>query len=166
MKTKVILSAFAALAIAFTTPAFEVQAQSIGGGPGIAMVGSANISQLPDKAKSFIDKHFKDIAVKTCEKYFAKGKYEVELVNGIDLDFNTQGEVIEIDAPDNAVLSPTVVKEILPHKAYSRLEQSGYINSIESIEFKKGKVYEVELKIADPDTYIFSVDGTFIAIED
>lgn len=166
MKTKVILSTLASLAMAFATPAFEAQAQFNGGGPGIAMVGSADISQLPDNAKSFINKHFKDIAIRTCEKYFAKGKYEVELVNGIDLDFNMKGEIIEIDAPENSVLSPSVVKDILPHKAYSRLEKDGYINLVESVEFKKGKAYEVELKIANPDTYIFSIDGSFVAIED
>ncbi len=166
MKTKVILSAFAALAMTFATPAFEAYAQFNGGGPGIAMVGSADISQLPDKAKSFIKKHFKDVSVRTCEKFFAKGKYEVELVNGVDLDFNLKGEIIEVDAPDNSVLSPSVIKDILPHKAYARLEKDGYINSVESVEFKKGKAYEVELKIADPDTYVFSIDGAFIAIED
>lgn len=166
MKTKVILSAFAAMAIAFATPGFDAYAQMTGGGPGIALAGSTDLSQLPEKAKSFINKHFKDIAVRTCEKYFAKGKFEVELVNGLDLDFNTQGEIIEIDAPDNTVLSPAIVKDILPHKAFSKLEKAGYINSVESITFKKGKAYEVELRIEDPDTYVFSIDGTFIAIED
>ncbi|WP_438589149.1 hypothetical protein [Duncaniella dubosii] len=32
----------------------------------------------PKKAQAFIEKHFKDAGVMKCEKYFAKGKYEVE----------------------------------------------------------------------------------------
>lgn len=156
----------AAVVIACAPAAFQADAQVIGGGPGIAMAGSTDISKLPDKAKSFINKHFKDVAVRTCERYYAKGKYEVELVNGVDLDFNTKGEIIEIDAPGNTVLAQSIVKDILPHKAYSRLEQDGLADNVESIEFKKGKVYEVDLQISGPDTYLFSPEGVFIAIED
>lgn len=154
------------MAIAFSAPTFVAEAQYYGGSPGIAMAGSADVSQLPDKAKTFIKKHFKDVGVRTCEKYFAKGKYEVELANGVDLEFNTGGEILEIDAPDNIILANSVIKDILPHKAYTRLEKDGMLNSVESIEFKKGKVYEVELRISDPDTYVFSPEGSFIAIED
>lgn len=162
---KILLTAIAAFAIA-AAPAFEAEAQIYGGGPGIAIAGSADISQLPAKSQEFIKKHFKDVAVKTCEKFFAKGKYEVELANGVDLEFNTKGEIIEVDAPDNTILAPSVVKDILPHKAYSRLEKDGMTGYVEAIEFNKGKAYEVELSIPDPDTYIFSPEGIFIAIED
>ncbi|MCM1452648.1 MAG: PepSY-like domain-containing protein [Clostridium sp.] len=166
MKRNRIIAALAAIAIALAPSALTAQAQSFGSSPGIAMAGSANVSQLPEKAKSFIDKHFKDVAVRTCEKYYAKGKYEVELVNGVDLEFNTKGEILEIDAPGNTVIAQTVVKDIIPHKAYARLEQDGLIDSVESIEFKKGKVYEIDLRIPGPDTYLFTPEGVFIAIED
>lgn len=166
MKTKGILAAMAALTIACAPGAFEVQAQNYGGGPGIVMSGSADVSKLPDKAKSFINKHFKDVAVRTCERYYAKDKYEVELVNGVDFEFNSKGEIVEIDTPGNTVLAQSVVKDILPHKAYARLENDGMIGNVESIEFKKGKVYEVDLRIQGPDTYLFTPEGVFIAIED
>lgn len=167
MNMKRILSVFASLAILFGATTFVANAQyNNGGNPGIAIAGSATSSQLPDKAKSFIKKHFKDVGMRCCENYYAKGKIEVELNNGVDLEFDTKGQIVEIDAPDNMLLSSTVVKEILPHKAYSRLEKDGLINSVESIEFSKGKVYEVDLNIPDPDTYLFTPEGIFIAIED
>lgn len=166
MNIKKIIPAITALAITISVPSFMVEAQYLNGGPGIAIAGSADVSQLPDKAKSFMKKHFKDVGVRTCEQYFAKGKYEVELTNGIDLEFNTKGEIIEVDAPHCTVLPAALVKEILPHKAYSRLEKDGFVNNVESIEFDKGKVYEVELNISDPDTYVFNPEGIFIAIED
>ena len=166
MKMKKVLAAMAAMALACAPVAMVSQAQSIGGGPGIVMAGSTDASKLPDKAKSFINKHFKDVSVRTCERYYAKDKYEVELVNGVDLEFNSKGEVIEIDAPGNTVLAQTIVKDVLPHKAYSRLEKDGLVDNVESIEFKKGKVYEVELRIPGPDTYIFTPEGEFLAIED
>lgn len=169
MKTKFIIPFAASLAMAFG--AFTSNAQNPEGipmdtNPGLVMAGSQNYSQLPDNAKKFIEKHFKSVGVQKCEKFFAKGEYEVELNNGIDLEFNLKGEITEIDAPDNTFLPIAVVKDILPHKSLARLEKDGLTSKVESIEFKKGKVYEVEIGIQDPDTFIFDINGEFIAIED
>ncbi len=142
------------------------QVPRINGGPGIAVAGSTNYDKLPKEAKSFIDRHFKGVGVKSCEQYFAKGKYEVELNNGIDLEFDRAGKLTEVDAPGNTLLSVEVVKDFLPRKAYDRLKKEGLDTKVESIEFKKGKAYEVDLSIPDPDTYIFDVNGVFLAIED
>lgn len=90
----------------------------------------------------------------------------MELANGVDIDFNTKGDVLEIDAPDNAYLAPSVVKELLHRGAYGRLVKDGLADNVESIEFRKGKAVEVEVDIQGPDTYIFDLDGNFIAIED
>lgn len=169
MKTK-ILTAFATLvAVMFGGLATNAQVPDHmiqGGNPGIVMAGSQKYSQLPDKAKHFIDKHFKDVGVYKCEKYFAKGQYEVELRNGVDIEFNLKGEVTEIDAPDRTYLASSVVKDVLPKKSFTRLENQGLASKIESIEFKKGKAIEVEVDVPDPDTFIFDIDGNFIAIED
>lgn len=167
MKLKSIISGIASLAILFGAADAVAQVPVINGGaPGIAVAGSADYSQLPEKAKKFIDKHFKNVGVQKCEKYFAKGKYEVELRNGIDLEFNTKGELVEIDAPDNTVLPVAVVKDFMPRKAYERLEKDGLTGMVEAIELNRGKVYEVELNIPSPDTYVFDLGGAFIAIED
>lgn len=165
MKIKSIISVMAAFAILTGINAADANAQYYGG-PGIAMSGSATTAQLPEKAQKFIDKHFKGQSIQKCEQYYAKGKFEVELANGVDLEFNTQGDLIEIDAPGKTVLPLNVVKEVLPKKALTRLEQDGYANTVESIEFKRGKVVEVDLQIQEPDTYIFDIDGLFLAIED
>lgn len=167
MKFKQLVSVVALSAIIFGGATVMAQVPVINGGnPGIVMAGSQKYTQLPEKAKKFIEKHFKDIAVRSCEKYFAKGKYEVELVNGMDLDFDAKGNILEIDAPTKTVLPVPVVKDILPSKAYDRLVKDGLNTMVESIEFKRGKAYEVELNTAGPDTYIFDINGVFIAIED
>lgn len=137
-----------------------------GGNPGIVVAGSQSYSQLPEKARSFIEKHFKDTGVRTCEKYFAKGKYEVELSNGIDLEFDSDGNILEVDAPGKMMLPASVVKDMLPQKAYERLAKDGFASMVESVEFNRGKVYEVELSIPGPDTYVFDINGVFLAIED
>lgn len=167
MKLKNIIPAVASCAMFFTAAGMSAQVPNLNGSnPGIAIAGSQNINQIPEKAKVFIEKHFKNVGIKTCERYFAKGKYEVELTDGIDLEFDMEGNLVEIDAPDNTLLPVTVVKEVMPPKAYERLEKDGYSAMVESIELNNGKVYEVELNLAGPDTYIFDIDGVFIAIED
>ncbi len=167
MKLKNIIPAVASCAMFFTAAGMSAQVPNLNGSnPGIAIAGSQNINQIPEKAKAFIEKHFKNVGIKTCERYFAKGKYEVELTDGIDLEFDMEGNLVEIDAPDNTLLPVTVVKEVMPAKAYERLEKDGYSAMVESIELNNGKVYEVELNLAGPDTYIFDIDGVFIAIED
>lgn len=54
----------------------------------------------------------------------------------------------------------------MPRKAYGRLEKDGLAGMVETIELNRGKVYEVDLNIAGPDTYVFDVDGVFLVIED
>lgn len=170
MKLKTIIgSALAALMIlgASAVAVAQSKAPRINGGPGIVMAGSQDYSKLPKNARSFIEKHFKGLKVNKCEQYFAKNKYEVELSNGIDLDFDNKGKLIEIDAPDGSLLPAAVVKEVLHHGAYKRLEKDGLASRIESIEFdKRGRVVEVEAAIPGPDVYVFDINGNFIAIED
>lgn len=159
------IAAAAILLVGATTSA-KAEPQINNGMPGIVMAGSQNYKNLPEKARKFVEKHFKGLTVSKCEQYFAKGKYEVELSNGVDIDFNQKGEVMEIDAPDNTYLAPSVVKDLLHRGAYKRLEKDGLANSVESIEFRKGKAVEVEVGVPGPDTYIFDLNGALIAIQD
>ena len=112
----------------------QAEPQINNGMPGIVMAGSQNYNKIPEKARKFVDKHFKGTAVSKCEQYFAKGQYEVELASGGDI--------------------------------FNRLVKDGYVNNVESIEFRKGRAVEVEIGIEGPDTYIFDLNGTLIAIED
>lgn len=167
MKFKRLMSVTASLALLLGGATVVAQVPvNVGGNPGIVMAGSENYSQLPEKARAFIEKHFKDTGIRKCEKYFAKGRYEVELSNGVDLEFNTDGNLIEIDAPGDMRLPVAVVKDVLPSKAYERLVKDGFNAMVESVEFNRGKVYEVELNIPGPDTYVFDINGVFLAIED
>lgn len=168
MKSTILSAAVALMMLAAAGAGTDVMAQNqYNGGPGIVMAGSQNYSALPKDAQKFIEKHFKDVQVAKCEQYFAKHKYEVELANGVDIEFDNKGKVIEIDAPDNHCLAPSVVKETVHGGTYRRLEKDGLINNVEKVEYdKRGRVVEIELSIPDPDTYIFDISGNFIGIED
>lgn len=168
MKMKLL---FAALIVAASTVGAAVTAAAkpprYNAGPGIAMAGSQYYSSLPADARSFIDRHYKGVTVVKCEKYFAKGKYEVELANGVDIDFNAKGKVLEIDAPDGRVLAASVVKDLIHSKSYKYLEEAGMTGNVEAIDLdNRGRVVEVELSIPEPDVYVFDIDGNFIAISD
>lgn len=167
MKPNFLLSSLVAAAVMAFAPAAIAQTPRLNGGPGIVMSASQNASSLPKDAQDFIKKHFDGVSIVKCEQYFAKGKYEVELANGVDIDFDTKGKVLEIDAPDGSLLPSSLIKEVLPHKAFSRLQESGLDAQVESIEFnKRGKAIEVELSVPDPDCYVFDIDGNFVAISD
>ncbi|MBD5234915.1 MAG: hypothetical protein HDS61_00635 [Barnesiella sp.] len=163
MKAK-FLAAFAAVA-AITFAGFSASAQ-YNSTPGIVMAGSQNVDKLPSKAKKFIKKHFDGVGVAGCEEAFAQGKYAVELLNGVEIEFDSKGEVLEVDAPDNTYLAASVAKDLLHDSAFNHLEKAGLIGKVESIEFKKGRAVEVEVDVPGPDTYVFDINGLFITVQD
>ena len=102
-----------------------------------------------------------------CETFFSRGENDVELSNGIDIEFNKEGRVIEIEAPDNTYLSTAVVRDLLHAGAYRRLEKDGVAGRVESIDFdKRGRTVKIEVDIQEPDVYVFDIGGNFIAITD
>lgn len=147
------------------TPAIVAQIP-VDTNPGLVIAGSQTPAQLPASATKFIMKHFKGVGIVKCERYFSKGKYEVELANGVDIEFNNSGVVTEIDAPEGATLAPSVVREVVPEKTFRHLEANGLDAKVQTVEFKRGKFYEVELAIPSPDTFIFDINGNFLLIDD
>ncbi len=130
---------------------------------GQVVAGSVDISSLPDAAKSFIVKHFKGIAITECEKGFLSGKFDVELADDTDLEFDAKGQLLGIDAGNGTMLSAEVLKDVLPAKAYSELEKRGELNIVESVK-RISRGYKVELEKVGPDEITFSTDGTLISI--
>lgn len=168
MKTNLLIAAAAVAAISLTGFNANAQAPQFGSSPGIVMAGSQDVSKLPGKAKKFINKHFKDVSVAKCEQNFVKDEYDVELANGVDIEFNSKGEVMEIDAPDNYYLAPQVAKDLLHDSAFAHLEKNGLTSKVESIEYKRGRAVEVTVDVPNPapDTYIYSVEGVFVGTDD
>ena len=172
MKARKLAASLAAIVIAsggFSQAAAHAQKTAhYQGGPGIAVSGASNrANNLPAKAKSFLNKHFEGVQVVKCETFFSRGENDVELSNGIDIEFNKEGRVIEIEAPDNTYLSKAVVRDLLHAGAYRRLEKDGVADRVESIDFdKRGRTVEIEVDIEEPDVYVFDIGGNFIAITD
>ncbi|MCH5225690.1 MAG: PepSY-like domain-containing protein [Muribaculaceae bacterium] len=70
------------------------------------------IEDLPSAAQNFLSKYFPGVAASKIEEEKATDiiVYEVELENGFEIVFNSEGEWQQIDAPDYQ----TVPKEVLP----------------------------------------------------
>lgn len=135
--------------------------------PGPAIAGTVTSDQLPEKARTMLKETFKESPVKRIVKDFADQEYDVRLADGIELEFNAQGDLLEIEAPDGLALSYDLIKALVPDKAWARLVSDGVTRRIDGIKFKKGRVVAVEIMHERPvDAYIFDWDGDLILLED
>ena len=125
-----------------------------------------NISyaELPQNAKVFIEKHFgNNPATKEVEYKDVLGVYTVELRNGYDLKFNSEGEIIEIDSPDRSDIKSTIAKDVLPSKIITYLSDKNLLNNIDEIKILRNGDYMVEIdKIMNSRKMRFDKDGKLI----
>lgn len=156
----------AAIAIAALAASPAIVAQNIldGSNPGLAMSGSANYNNLPIEAQELIQKHFPGTSATNCEKNFYSGITEVDLSNGTDIEFDSKGRAVEIDAGTNQSLPVAVVKDMLPSKAYKELARRNKANMVESIDRNASKGYKVELRPVDEPDFHFSPMSELVMI--
>lgn len=135
------------------------------GGVGPVIAGSVDMTQVPKGAHDFLKKHFKEYPVTMCEKEFDDNTYEVELSNGIDIEFDSRGEWMEVEAGRSRVLPQNIVKKLVPDRAYKELLGRNVATQVESVKrYRDG--YKVELKNAKYDDYRFAHDGKLLSITD
>ncbi len=117
------------------------------------------VSQLPEAAKSFVQKQFPKQKISRAEKDIdGIVNYEVRLSNGAELDFDKDGNWQKIDCKRKAV--PAV---LVPNAISSYVKQNYPKSIILKIE-KKQFGYEIDLS-KGPDLN-FDQKGTFIGIDD
>lgn len=137
----------------------------LNGGVGPVIAGTVDYEQLPDASKEFIKKHFKGFTVVEVEKEFSDNTYEVELNNGLDMEFDAQGQWMEVDAGRSKELPSDLVKKLLPDRAHRELSHRGVINQVESIK-RYSNGYKVELRNAKYDDYRFAKDCKLLIVSD
>ncbi len=116
---------------------------------------------LPAKAREFIHQYFSDTKVsyiKIDDDLFERKKYEVVLANGTDIDFDKNGEWVEIEGKR----TPIPVS-ILPDTSGNYLRTNFPENVMIQIE-KKRDGYEVELN--NDFTLEFDSNGRLIKLDD
>ena len=75
-------------------------------------------SQLPQQAITFINAHYQGIGIDDCE--IDGSIYEVEMTNGVDIEFNSAGKIMKIDGGRHLIES-SVLKAILPAATFKDL---------------------------------------------
>lgn len=113
-------------------------------------------NSLPNEAKAFINKHYKDVKVYNCE--IDGREYDVDLSNGVDLKFNKKGKLIRIEADRGAIALP-VLKAILPANAINHLTSLELIDQVDEVEFRRSSIV-VDINNYDDYEIRFRLDGT------
>ncbi len=113
-------------------------------------------SKLPAKATEFITQYFPSANIVSSQK--DKDKYEVYLSDGTDIDFDKDGEWIDVDAPAGKTI-PTGF-----YPADIDIYITDYYSGVGINEISKEKRgFDVEL--TSGIDLIFASDGTFIGID-
>ncbi|GHA33727.1 hypothetical protein GCM10007103_14100 [Salinimicrobium marinum] len=119
--------------------------------------------KLPATAQEFISQHFSSATIKEVQEnsswqIWEDEKYEVRFANGIEVDFDKNGNVLEIDGHKNV----TIPVAALPSEIVSYL-QSNYPDAKVVSWDKQDKGQEVELM--DGTELEFDQDGSFLKID-
>lgn len=114
--------------------------------------------KLPQKAKDFIATHFPNLITKEVKSDGVS--YEVEFTNNVEIEFNKDGEWLDIDV-DNTTMPKSVIG-LLPQAINDYLSANHPTTSIEQIK-KRASLFEIELK--NDTKLIFSTDGDLWSIE-
>ncbi|MFJ1390203.1 PepSY-like domain-containing protein [Capnocytophaga canimorsus] len=107
---------------------------------------------LPVEAKNFINQFFPNVKVTKTE--LKNNGFEVDLANGVEIDFDQAGNWVNVDARDRQALPNT---DFIPQFIVNDVKVNYPNNPINGIE-KKGTFYEVELVGIEKDL-IFSEQG-------
>lgn len=111
--------------------------------------------QLPQKAQTFINTHFKGVEVLSAT---VDDDYEVYLANGTKVEFTMQGDWKEVKCPGTAVPAAIVPAAI------SKYVKTNFANSMIIKIDKKYSGYEIELN--NGMELKFDKSGNFLAIDD
>lgn len=169
--TKIIFSSVLTMALAI--PAIHAQQQQMpreygGGDPGIAVSStSTSISDLPQAALKFLSHYYKGVNVTKVKRDYVPNTFEVDLADGTEIEFNQDGKILEIDAPDNTVLKPGLVHDLVGRKMYDKLKSNGMANNVEAIDFtyQNGKLIKVETAAVASQELVFDLNGNLVIID-
>ncbi len=125
----------------------------------VGMFAQVNTNNLPGTAQDFIKQHFSSVSVEKVEEnsnwqIWEDDKFEVTLANGMELDFDENGNIIEIDTANNEAIPMNA----LPSSIASYLTKNHPDAKVIGWE-KSDKEHEVEL--ANGTEVEFDAEGNF-----
>lgn len=149
--------------IAPRTAVPEIPAGFTGIGPVVS--GSVDYSKIPSKARKFLEKHCDGHAVVKCDKVYTSGDFEIALADGIEMEFDAKGNIVDITAPENYSLAPALLKAVVPGKLYHLLDHNGFKSCVEGVHHDSAGY---RLDVADPvfDQVCYDASGVLTLIVD
>ena len=108
-------------------------------------------------------RYFEGVSIVKADREFMSGSYDVEMADGTELEFNKDGKIIEIDAPDGYALSNRTLGSILPAKAIETLRNLGTDQLVTNVE-KTAQGYTAEIAGNDDMEYQFNNRGEIVSI--
>lgn len=129
----------------------------------IGIFAQAQTDKLPKTAQDFISQHFSSVTVVAVEensnwKIWEDDKFEVRFSNGIELDFDENGNVMEMESNNQESIPPAA----LPSNIATYLSANYAGATIEGWE-KDSKGQEIQL--SDGTELEFDKDGNFLKID-
>ena len=122
---------------------------------------SRNVNDLPQAARTALTRHFgkaKVNFIKIDDKFLGSPEYTVVLNNGTEVDFDSKGEVTEVEAGPAGVSSSLILK---PVQTYLSKNYRGA--KVVELKIKKNK-YELELSTGQD--LEFDRAGNFLRVDD
>ena len=125
----------------------------------VGMFAQASSSNLPKTAQDFINQNFSSVSVEKVDEnsnwqIWEDDKYEVTLSNGMELDFDENGNLMEIDSQNNQAIPMSA----LPSNISSYI-QANHANA-QVVGWEK-QDNEQEVELADGTELEFDAQGTF-----
>lgn len=116
-------------------------------GVGPVVSGGVDYEALPSKARKFLQKYCDGHAITRCEKEFTSGDFNLMLADGIEMAFDSKGNLIDIEAPESYSLAPGLLKAVVPGKLYNLLDHNGFKSCVEGVHHDS---MGYRLDVADP----------------
>lgn len=124
-------------------------------------VVTRDVNKLPTEARSTLTKHFPEAKIsfiKIEKDFFQSANYEATLTNGVEVDFNSKGEWLEVDCKKGIVPAA-----FIPAKVSSYIKSNFPNEQIRKIE-RSRKGYEA--KLSNGLDVKFDQYGGFLRLDD
>jgi hypothetical protein len=149
---KIILSGFIALSLLFTTTSCDSDDNND---------HVISVTDLPKAADTFVTTYFPNATYQTIKKQNKADSdgsiYDVYLTNGFEIDFDANGNWIDIDGNHQAV--PVA---LIPEKINSYITEHYPNQSVTSID---NETTYIEIELSNNVELVFDLQGNFIRID-
>ncbi|WP_423819720.1 PepSY-like domain-containing protein [Salinimicrobium sp. TIG7-5_MAKvit] len=125
----------------------------------IGMYAQSNTGNLPSTAQDYVNQHFSSVSVVKVDEnsnwqIWEDDKYEVVLSNGLKLDFDENGNIVEIDSANREAIPASA----LPAKIATYLS-ANHANA-QVVGWEKDD-NEQEIELSDGTELEFDAEGNF-----